>query len=174
MAGTSAGHTHLTMMSDHQHQRPFPPLLPVGFHQTDVSGLQRLCVDYFPGSKTRPELMETVSTIVTLANQTGIPAKLWIAGDFLTQAPSPSHLSVSMVLVESVFRSLSAEQREFFEWFSTEPLKARHRCDNYAIVVDANRDDYDIVMRYWMRQFCTSRAPKRGVAEVLVPTLERS
>lgn len=161
-------------MTTHRQSKPFPPLLPVGFHQTDLRGLQRLCVDYFSDSATRLALMETVSTIYSLVNQTSIPAKLWVAGDFLTEEPSPKHLSISMVLVESVFDALSAEQREFFEWFSSEPLDTRYQCDNYGVVIDADRDDYDIVMPYWMRQYCSNRTPQKGVAEVLVPTLERS
>ncbi|WP_421722962.1 DUF6932 family protein [Bauldia sp.] len=150
------------------------PLLPVGFHQTDLAGLERLCVEYFPGSLTRPGLMKTVSTIITLANRTSIPARMWIAGDFLTEEPDPDGLCIAMVLVESIFEALSDDQRDFFDWFRGESLFARYRCDNYGLVIDADRYDYDTVLRYWMRQFGTGRGPKRGVAEILVPTLERS
>jgi len=150
----------------------FGSLLPVGFHPTDLPGLRRLCVDYFPGSSQRPRLMEAAELIVSLINRSSIPARLWIDGSFLTEDPEPDHFCLTMVLVESVFRSLSAEQHDFFEWFRAASLFEEHGCENYGIVIDAEREDYEILQEYWMRQYRFDRGRQsRGVAEFVVPSL---
>lgn len=146
------------------------PLLPMGFHNTDLAGLQRLCVDYFPGSRTRPMLMNSVSMIVTLINRVGIPSRLWIAGSFLTEAPEPQGCSLTLVLVGSVFRRLSTEQRELFDWYREVPLYDKYRCHNYGIVLDLERPDYDTLNAFWLRQYgFHDEVRKQGVAEMLLP-----
>ena len=147
-----------------------PPLLPMGFHNTDLAGLQRLCVDYFPGSRTRPMLMNAVSMVTTLINRASIPARLWIAGSFLTEAPEPEDCSLTLVLVDSVFRRLCDEQREFFDWYREVPLYDKYRCHNYGVVLDADRADYDTLNAFWLRQYgFHDETRKKGVAELLLP-----
>ncbi|MEQ9691544.1 MAG: hypothetical protein RLO48_17605, partial [Bauldia litoralis] len=153
----------------------FPALLPMGFHQTDLKALDRLCVEYFPTSTSRPRLMNTLTTVVSLINRASIPARLWINGGLLTEEPDPGDFSATLVLVESVFLGLSADQREFFDWFRTESLYQQYHCDNYGMVIDADRDDYELMQTYWMRQCRFDRGRKsRGIAELLVPSLARS
>jgi hypothetical protein len=148
----------------------FPPLLPVGFHNTDIAGLQRLCLDYFPQSRTRPKLMNTVSMVVSLVNRVSIPSRLWVGGAFLTEEDDPEGCSLTLVLVESVFRRLSEEQREFFDWYRDVSLYEKYRCDNYAIVLDAERPDYESVNSFWLRQFgFHDERRKQGIPELLLP-----
>ena len=150
----------------------FPPLLPVGFHNTDIAGLQRLCVDYFPGSRTRPKLMNTVSMVVSLVNRVSIPSRLWVDGAFLTEEDDPDNCCLTLVLVESVFRRMSPEQREFFDWFRDVPLYEKYRCNNYGIVLDAERIDYESVLNFWLRQYGFHHdTRKKGIAEILLPAM---
>lgn len=150
----------------------FPPLLPVGFHNTDIAGLQRLCVDYFPKSRTRPKLMNTVSMVVSLVNRVSIPSRLWVGGAFLTEEDEPENCTLTLVLVESVFRRLSEEQREFFDWFRDVSLHEKYRCDNYGIVLDAERPDYESVNGFWLRQFgFHDELRKKGIPEILLPVV---
>lgn len=156
-------------------KKSFAPLLPVGFHQTDLAGLSRLCVEYFPGSSTRPTLMNTATTIVSLINRASIPARLWVGGNLLTEEPNPTDFTLNLVLVESVFRALTLDQREFFDWFRTESLYERYHCDNYGMIIDADRTDYELIQTYWLRQSHSNHGRhNEGVAEILVPTLSRS
>jgi hypothetical protein len=146
--------------------------LPAGFHRTDLAGLQRLCVDYFPGSASRPKLMSTVSMVVALVNRVSIPSRLWVGGAFLTEADSPEDCTLTLVVVESVFRQMSADQREFFDWFRDVPLFEKYRCDNYAIVLDAERPDYEVLRNFWLRQYgFHDERRKNGVAELLLPAI---
>jgi hypothetical protein len=150
----------------------FPPLLPVGFHRTDLTGLRRLCVDYFPESLTRPRLMNTVTMVISLINRVSIPARLWIDGGFLTEEENPEHCCLMLVLVESVYRRMSVDQREFFDWFRAVSLFEKYNCYNYAIVLDADRDDFETIHNFWLRQYGFHHEKyRKGVAEILVPTL---
>jgi hypothetical protein len=150
----------------------FPPLLPVGFHNTDVAGLQRLCVDYFPSSRTRPKLMNTVSMVVSLVNRVSIPSRLWVGGPFVTEEDNPESCLLTLVLVESIFKRLSAEQLEFFDWFRDVSLYEKYRCCNYGIVLDAERPDYENVSGFWLRQFgFHDELRKKGIPEILLPVV---
>jgi len=82
----------------------YPPLLPVGFHSTDIAGLQRLCVDYFPRSRSRPKLMNTVSMVVSLVNRVSIPSRLWVGDAFVTEEDEPERCTLTLVLVDAMER----------------------------------------------------------------------
>jgi hypothetical protein len=146
----------------------YRPLLPVGFHETDLAGLRRLCVEYFPKSGSRARLMETLSTLVKSINDSGIPARLWIDGGFLTEQENPEEIDVTMIVMASAFRAMTADQRAFFDWFRSTSLYDKHRCYNYALVLDGERDDF--LHRYWLRQYgFDDDRRKKGVAEILLP-----
>ena len=148
----------------------YPPLLPGGFHQTDLVGLHRLCVEYFPKSTARARLMETLSAVFRSINDSAISARLWIDGGFLTEQENPDNVELTMILLESVFRRLNSDQRAFFDWFRSTSLYQEHRCYTYALVLDDLRDDWEFLQRYWLRQYgFDDERRKRGVAEILVP-----
>jgi hypothetical protein len=154
--------------------RVYASLLPVGFHEMDLNGVNRLCVERFPASVSRPRLMETLTTIVGSINDSSIPARLWVDGSFLTEQENPKDLDVTMIVVASVFGSMTADQRAFFEWFHSTSLYEKHRCYNYALVLDGERDDWEILFRYWVRQYgFDDERRKKGVAEIVVPKLSR-
>jgi len=151
--------------------RAYPPLLPVGFHQTDAAGLQRLCVDYFPGSHTRPRLMNTVSMVMSLASRLRLASRIWVSGAFLTESDNPEDCVITLVIAEDMLRRLDTEQREFFDWFRDVRLYDKYNCHNYAIVLDPARADYDQLSRFWFRQYgFHDEAGRSGVAELLTPS----
>lgn len=149
-----------------------PPLLPVGLHRTDVAGLERLCVDSFPRSQTRPRLMNAVSMVVSLASRLGIVSRIWVAGALLTEEENPSDCMIILVLIETVLRGLNDEQREFVDWFRDVRLYDKYGCHNYAVVLDAERPEHDRLNHYWFRQLgFHAEAGRSGVAELLTPTI---
>lgn len=148
------------------------PLLPVGFHRADMNQLRSLCVDYFPQSRSRPRIMETLGRIVALVNQANIPASLWIDGAFVTETENPGGFDVTLVLTEEIYERLDDTQHELFQWFRTVSLADRYHCDNYAIVIDAGRPDGEIMQHYWLRQYGFDRAGLgHGVIELLLPSI---
>ena len=147
-----------------------PPLLPGGFHQTDLVGLHRLCVEYFPKSAARARLMETLSTIFRSINDSSISARLWIGGGFLTEKENPEDVELTMIVKETSFKILTANQRAFFDWFRSTSLYLEHRCYTYALVLDDTRDDWEVLQRYWLRQYgFDDQRRKKAIAEILVP-----
>jgi hypothetical protein len=150
----------------------FRPLLPAGIHPSDWNGLRRLCVEYFPASTSRPQMMGTIAMIGRLVNEASIPARLWIGGDFLTERENPQSCSVAIVLVESVYTSLSTDQHEFFEWFRNSSLVDQYKCETYGLVIDAGRSDWEFLYAYWLNQYGLGRKKaSTGIIEVLMPTL---
>jgi hypothetical protein len=150
----------------------FRPLLPAGIHQSDWAGLNRLCVDYFPTSTTRPRLMSTVAMLARLITESSIPSRLWVGGDFLTERQNPHDCIVSLVLVESVHGSLSNNQREFFDWFRNTSLYDQYRCETYGMVLDAGRREWEILQAYWLNQYGLGGTKiNTGIVEILMPTL---
>lgn len=116
--------------------------------------------------------MNTISMVVSLVNRVSIPSRLWVDGAFLTEAENPEDCCLTLVLVESVFRRMSPDQREFFDWFREVPLYEKYRCHNYGIVLDAERPDYDGVHAFWLRQYgFHDEARRKGVAEILLPAV---
>jgi hypothetical protein len=153
-------------------QARFRPLLPAGIHPSDWTGLRRLCVEYFPKSSTRPQMMSTISMIARLVNEASIPARLWIGGEFLTERENPQACTVAIVLVESVYSSLSSDQSDFFDWFRHSSLLDEHKCETYGIVLDAGRRDWEFLYMYWLNQYGLGRKKvSTGIVEILMPTL---
>jgi hypothetical protein len=61
------------------------PLLPAGFHDLDQNALRRLCVERFPESVTRPQIMRNLEAAITQINQQAISGEIWIDGSILTE-----------------------------------------------------------------------------------------
>jgi hypothetical protein len=153
-------------------QAGFRPLLPAGIHPSDWSGLRRLCVDYFPASATRPRLMTTLTMLARLVNEASIPARLWIGGDLLTEKINPTDFSIAVVLIESVYNTLSGEQIDFFDWFRQSSFFDEYHCETYGMILDAGRSDWEFLYKYWLNQYGMGRTSiSSGVIEILMPSL---
>ena len=147
-------------------------MLPVGFHRADLDQIRRLCVDYFPQSTSRPPIMETLTRIVDLLNQASFPATLWIEGAFVTETDNPDSFDATLVFTQPIYDRLTKSQNELFHWFSTASLADNYRCNNYAVIIDADRPDGAVMQEYWLRQYGFDRADDGlGVIELLVPSL---
>jgi hypothetical protein len=150
------------------------PLLPVGVYPTDLNGLRRLCVEYFPGSAVRPAMMAAITQIIGVVNTASIPARIWIGGAFMSEADEPEDFSLSLIVTESVFTAMTSDQRSVFDWIRTASLFENYRGENYAIVIDETRADGEWLSAYWLRQLMgTPHDDKKGIAEILVPFLQR-
>lgn len=153
-------------------KQEFRPLLPAGFHPTDLAGLRRLAAVRFPDSFTRPAIMTHLEQIVGRINHAGILGHIWIDGSFLTEKLNPEDVDVLFVVNAPTFLSMSPSQRSFFNGIQAVSLFATHRCDNYAAVVDPTRPDGEWLYAYWLRQFGFSRADEmKGIATIQTPFL---
>jgi hypothetical protein len=152
----------------------FPPLLPVGFHDYDVGGLRRLCVDRFPQSITRRSIMDGLEQVLSLIQQNGIRGEVWVNGSFTTEKLNPDDADVILVVDGADYRAFTLDQKRFLEEFSRISLKGRYRCDNYVMVKDDTHPMNDWMHAYWLRQFGFSRRDQmKGLAVIKLPFVIR-
>jgi hypothetical protein len=148
----------------------FPPLLPAGFHPMQVAGLRRLCVDRATGSFKRSGIMTRLETIIDSINKSAIRGQVWIDGSFMTEKLNPDDADIALMVDLASFRSMSPNQRLFFNGFASSSLYDSHRIDNYAQVIDESRPDGTWNLAYWIRQFGFSRSDQmKGIAVIDVP-----
>lgn len=150
----------------------FPPLLPVGFHEFDIAGLRRMCVERFPQSITRPAIMRGLEELLELLNKNGMRGEVWVNGSFTTEKLNPDDCDLIFMTSMDVVRAFTPAQRNFYEWFNRVKLKSSHRCDNYALAQDENHPASEWFVAYWLRQFGFSRTDEmKGLAVVKIPFL---
>lgn len=148
----------------------FSPLLPAGFHCLDPTGRQRLCVERFPDSVTRPRIMRSVEAVIALINQQAISGEIWIDGSFLTEKLNPDDADIAFLIPGTVLRSLNAAQRSFFDSFCKTSYYEQFRIDNYGVAIDAGAPNGQWLYAYWLRQFGFSRAEEmKGILQIPVP-----
>lgn len=151
-------------------QAEYDPLLPVGFHDLDLDGRRRLCVERFEQSVTRPRIMSNVEALVAEASQQSIVGEIWIDGSLLTEKLNPGDADIALVISSAAFRALSVTQRLFFDHFRRASLKASFKIDNYGIVIDPSEAHDQWQYAYWLRQFGFSRDNKmKGILRVKLP-----
>jgi hypothetical protein len=150
----------------------FPPLLAVGFHPMNLVGLRRVCVERFPASITRPSIMRNLEGLIGLINQNRMAGSIWVDGSFLTQKLNPDDVDLILVLASNFYLGMDAQQRQFFNWFSSNSLYDSYRCDNYGVVLDRSQPEGEWSYAYWLRQFGFSRGnDMKGMALIQVPFL---
>ena len=64
-------------------------LLPPGLHPIELDQLRNLCIRTDPGSRVRNRLMIQLESIVFSLKGSGVPAKVWVDGSFLTKKRNP-------------------------------------------------------------------------------------
>lgn len=148
----------------------FPPLLHAGLHNKSIQEIEDLCVSskQFALSKTRPDIMEGLKTIVNKIKEVGIIGDLWINGSFLTQKIDPEDVDIVLFLSNDQVENALEEQMEVLNWIN-ENLKDDLRCDSYtAPQWPMNHPDYEYGQElhdYWLKWYSSSRVKaKKGIA----------
>ena len=76
----------------------FPPLLQSGEHPFAVEALRSICVDDFPLSKTRKEIMGGFERIYADLIRLKIPCDIVFDGSFLTKEIDPDDVDFTVVV----------------------------------------------------------------------------
>jgi hypothetical protein len=113
----------------------FPPLLPLGWHPMDLSGVRRLCVARFPDSITRARIMDGLDAVVGQLNRSGLPIEVWVNGSFVTTKLNPDDSDVAVQVVGEAFDAAPPAQKAPLLWAASTNLKPTHRCDCYVFSV---------------------------------------
>src|SRR6266849_1549855 len=108
----------------------FPPLLPQGEHLMTVVAIRAICVDDFPLSKTRPEIMDGFERIHADLIGLKIPCDIVFDGSFLTKEIDPDDVDFTIVVTPEFFESCLPEQLRYLEWIRDDfTIKQTHLCD---------------------------------------------
>jgi hypothetical protein len=114
--------------------------------------------------------MRNVEAVISELNQQQIAGAIWLDGSFLTEKLNPDDVDIALVISATVFRSLGASQRNYFDAFRQTSLYDQYRIDNYGIVIDSNDPQGQWLYAYWLRQFGFSRTNKmKGIIQIPLP-----
>jgi hypothetical protein len=90
-----------------------PQLLDPGEHEHTVPELHVLCVENFPLSKTRSEIMRGFRRIIGDLERLQIRADIVVDGSFLTQEIDPDDVDFAVVISPEFYESCSLEQLKY-------------------------------------------------------------
>jgi hypothetical protein len=108
----------------------FPPLLQRGEHAYTVEALRSMCVDEFPLSKTRQEIMCGFERIHADLIRLKIPCDIVFDGSFLTKEIDPDDVDFTVVVTPEFYESCEPEQLKYLEWIRDDfSIKDTHLCD---------------------------------------------
>lgn len=159
----------------------YPPLLGAGFHPMSVEALQRLCVEDFPGSTARGDIMAGLLAIYERARALHLPGNMWIDGSFLTQKTDPDDVDIVFWFPQDYYDGGNPDQAEFINWLTSndEDPKQSFRCDTYAEpIVRMGDREYALhldAMEYWRDDilgFAPNSGEPKGIAVISLDVLE--
>src|SRR4051794_3892468 len=102
------------------HKPEYPPLLPMGLHPMSLSDVRTLCVDQFPLSTRRHEIMSSLEHVVDVLLSAAVKGELWVDGSFLTNKIDPDDSDVVLRVQESFLTNPSPAQQDAYTWFADE------------------------------------------------------
>ena len=152
----------------------FPPLLAPGLYPMTLEEVRKLCVNAFPSSRTRPEIMVGLESVVGKLTQTGIVAEVWIDGSFLTEKTDPVDADIVLRVQGEVYDRGSSGQRAVLDWVQRVDLKPSYHCDSYVFYEYPEGHplywEGEYLRAYWIKQFGFSRGDEfKGLAVIKVP-----
>lgn len=152
-------------------KKEFAPLLKPGLHPHTVEQVERLCVSRFPASLTRQSIMVNLRNILAQMQSQGMRGDVWVDGSFLTEKLNPDDVDLVLVVSGDEYMAMTPSSRNFFQWFSTNSLYDRYKCDNYGFVND-KAAEAEYAYAFWLRQFGFSRGQDmKGLAVIKLPFL---
>ena len=129
----------------------FPPLLPDGLHARTIDRINEECVDAFPDSESRPDLIGGLRSVLETLRSVGIHGTLWIDGSFVTEKLNPNDIDVLLYIPNG--EELLEVAEAVLEDFRNRCMR-EHRCHIFFTSDEARRDGY------WRNQFGLSRDGK--------------
>jgi hypothetical protein len=141
----------------------YPPLLSVGFHPMTVKEVRTLCVDGFPLSKTRSEIMTKLEMVIDALSKEKVQTEIWIDGSFITRKIDPEDSDILLHVQGDFYDNATPEQRKVIDWVNSN-LKVTHLCDSYVYFEYPQGHAWywmgEWMKAYWIKQFGFSRPPK--------------
>jgi hypothetical protein len=147
-----------------------PPILSPGIHQITMNWLQVNCVDAFPISRTRPQILAGFSRIIERLEELAIDCHLIVDGSYLTEEIEPLDIDFAVCVTPEFYENCTAAQSEYLHWIRDDfTIKETHSSDCYLCVEypEGHPDWYEGIQNkaFWVNLFATSVVHKqvRGV-----------
>jgi hypothetical protein len=112
----------------------FPPLLDEGFHRMSLGNIEELCVNRFPLSSTRKEIMAGLKATLEKIAASGIAGDVWLNGSFVTEKIDPTDSDVVLMIPATFYESGTDAQKHIIDWLTSrdEEPKKLFKCDAYV------------------------------------------
>lgn len=143
-----------------------PPLLDGGVHPFTLEEFRELTVDRFPESARRPMLFAQLEVYLQLLSGTGIKARLWLDGSYLTLKSEPDDIDLVVVFERASVNAMPTLARQQTSMLlNTRVVASRFKLHVFQVPSDQQGN-----LDYWLKLFGTLRdeiTPK-GIAELRV------
>jgi hypothetical protein len=152
------------------HKQEYPPLLTQGFHHLSIQQIKALCVEGFPLSRTRADMMAAFELVYEQTQALQLHGEFWLDGSFLTHKIEPTDIDFVLFVAALFYDSGTPQQKAFLDWLinkEDDPRKSFH-CDTDVVLVyeesHIEHGHYLQIARHWKDEVygysVTTREPK--------------
>lgn len=136
----------------------FPPLWPQGFHPATLRELQILCVEDFPLSSTRAELLNAFYVVFECLREADVDGVIWLDGSFVTEKINPTDMDFILV-VKSEFVDKANERQEALmdSLYHGNLWESSFRCDTSVLPIFPETGASDGAIAFWRLRFGFSK-----------------
>ena len=162
------------------HKQEFPPLLAQGFHEMSVGELRGFCVEGFPDSLRRQEIMAGFELIHEQLELLSFTGEIWVDGSFLTKKLEPDDIDFVVMMPSAFYDSGTEDQKQFIEWLvnNEDDPKKSFRCHtDVGLLYESSHPFWSLTvetLRHWEHDVygysVATREPK-GIVIVKLPTV---
>lgn len=97
-----------------------------------IASLRTLCVDRFPFSQTRPEIMAGFNRLVEIMVQNQIKGELLIDGSFITEKIDPDDIDFVLCSPAQFIEEATFDQGKLMYDIAHKDMKAEFRCHTFT------------------------------------------
>lgn len=144
----------------------YTPLLSAGLHPHTLESFKELTVKPFPDSKRREPLWSNLSVYLDLLEATGLKARVWLDGSFVTEKIEPDDIDLVVVGDLQSFPLMSVEVRQQLKLL----LDTGFAKSRFGLHVFFIREDREEDAAFWLGFFGYQRdeVTPKGLAELRV------
>jgi hypothetical protein len=139
--------------------------------------LRALCVERFPLSRTRADIMLGLEKAIVRMGEEGIRGRLWVDGSFLTEAINPKDVDVVLVIPRSLWTHAPAALHAAIRRVQDGKLKDEFLVDSYVFMESPESSDmheYDLGQYELYFDWFGRNRPKnvdKGIVVIDVPAV---
>jgi len=136
-----------------------------------LADIRQLCVDPFPLSRTRADIMDGLGILTVKLMNSNIKGQLWVDRSFLTQKINPGDADIVLSVSHLLYDNGTTQQKSTLEWMATEDLKPVYHCHNFLFLEyptsHSLHGEGEKMKDYWLNWFGKSRSKqKKGIAVI--------